>query len=152
MTTQRASQSRLHSFLWKKGLSKEGVHGCPDIRSEFSAGKEPLAYRVTIDVLSDDLQLVTSPKSLVFSSTDWNVPQLVRVVAIDDSTDEDSIEITIQHTVRSANPSYNSRAVQFSGLPAENASLNMLIDGPTDALTAEMWLRTSSVRESADRE
>jgi hypothetical protein len=63
---------------------------------------------VTMTAASD---VSTSPVQLTFTPTNWSTPQTVTVSAIDDTLDEDTETVAINHTVASADPKYN-------GLPA----------------------------------
>lgn len=52
-------------------------------------------------------QLETSPISLIFTSSNWNVPQTVTVSAVDDTAEEGNHSGTITHSVSSSDPAYN---------------------------------------------
>ena len=58
--------------------------------------------------LSSTSQVDISPPVLFFTATNWNVPQMVSVKAVDDWVDEDTEVHTIQIAVQSADPSYGS--------------------------------------------
>ncbi|WP_414521180.1 ExeM/NucH family extracellular endonuclease, partial [Umezakia ovalisporum] len=59
---------------------------------------------VTIDT---DSQSTTTPASLVFTPLNWNIPQEVTVIAVDDGVLEGTHSTTISHTVTSNDVTYN---------------------------------------------
>lgn len=61
---------------------------------------------VTINFVYDNTKILVSPASLVFTTTDWDTPQVVTVSAVEDgvSSDEDT---TISHTTSSSDTAYN---------------------------------------------
>ena len=62
---------------------------------------------VTIAVATGDGQTITTPTSLVFDDTNWNVAQSVTVTAVDDAVDEGLHTSSITHTATSADANYN---------------------------------------------
>jgi len=72
---------------------------------------------VTITI-NPGLQLTVSPTTLTFTPTNWNVPQTVRVAAVDDTVVEGVHTDTITHTATSADPNYN-------GIPIASVTVNI---------------------------
>ncbi len=64
-------------------------------------------------------QVSVAPPSLVFSTTNWNVPRVVTVTAIDDTTVEGDQTVTITHVASSSDPNY--AGVNIPGLPVNVA-------------------------------
>ena len=62
---------------------------------------------VTITVNTADGQTTTTPTSLVFDETNWNVAQSVTVTAVDDAVAEGLHAGSITHTVTSTDANYN---------------------------------------------
>ncbi|WP_404789623.1 DUF4347 domain-containing protein [Altericista sp. CCNU0014] len=56
-------------------------------------------------------QISTGVTSLTFTPANWNIPQVVNVSAVDDANSEGVHLATINHTVTSADPSYNGLAI-----------------------------------------
>ncbi len=75
-------------------------------------------------------QVRVSPTSLVFSTTNWNVPRVVTVTAVDDTAVEGNETITISHVASSSDPNY--RGLNLAGLPV-NVTDN---DEPTVKFTS----------------
>ena len=63
---------------------------------------------VTITIATTDGQTATTPTSLVFDDTNWNVPQSVTVTAVDDAAQEGSPHTgSITHTAVSTDANYD---------------------------------------------
>ncbi len=60
---------------------------------------------------SESDQLTPSPSTLIFTSSDWNVPQTVTVTAIDDVIDEPAMTYQIMQTVSSSDLGYDAFAL-----------------------------------------
>ena len=60
----------------------------PDV----SHGADEPAYRVTVIISGSNRQIVVSPESLIFTKSNWGVPQHVTVSAVDDQIDEIRLE------------------------------------------------------------
>ena len=79
---------------------------------------------VTITMVTADGQTTTTPNSLVFNDTNWNVPQTVTVNAVDDALDEGSPHIgTITHTVSSTDTNYDG--ISIAGVTANISDNDM---------------------------
>ena len=67
---------------------------------------------VTIAIATSDGQTTTTPTSLVFDDTNWNVAQSVTVTAVDDAVAEGSPHAgSISHTATSTDANYNGIAI-----------------------------------------
>ena len=62
---------------------------------------------VTITIATTDGQTTTTPTSLVFDDTNWNVAQSVTVTAVDDAAAERIHTSSITHTVTSTDSNYD---------------------------------------------
>ncbi|HEY9808399.1 MAG TPA: esterase-like activity of phytase family protein, partial [Halomicronema sp.] len=71
----------------------------------------PVTAPVTVNLTNVGGQTLTTPTSLIFDNTNWNVAQTVTVTAVDDTTAEGTHTGTIQHTVTSTDSRYNGMAV-----------------------------------------
>ena len=67
---------------------------------------------VTVTMTVDD-QVTVSPTSLLFTPSNWNVPQFVTVTAVDDDLHELIHTGTIMHTTSSADPEWDEVSVEF---------------------------------------
>ncbi|MBL8792802.1 MAG: hypothetical protein JNM56_02755 [Planctomycetia bacterium] len=75
---------------------------------------------VTVTLTPDD-QVTTDRTHLVFDATNWNQPQTVTVIAVDDTVEEGHHSGVIRHTVSSADPHYNGIAVAPLTVQVDNA-------------------------------
>ncbi|MBE9049522.1 ExeM/NucH family extracellular endonuclease [Nostocales cyanobacterium LEGE 11386] len=62
---------------------------------------------VSINIFPDD-QTTTTPTTVVFTPDNWDVPQTVTVIAIDDDVVEGTHSSTISHTVTSSDVTYDA--------------------------------------------
>ncbi|WP_281256927.1 Calx-beta domain-containing protein, partial [Candidatus Chloroploca asiatica] len=78
---------------------------------------QPLAP-VTLSVVFDRAQLSLEPVVFQFNASNWNVPQVVNVTAVNDAIDEADLHTTfVDHLVASADPRYDQRTAPFVPLP-----------------------------------
>ncbi|NLF73029.1 MAG: choice-of-anchor C family protein [Candidatus Anammoximicrobium sp.] len=92
---------------------------------------------VVIAILPDS-QLTASPASLTFTADNWNLPQVVRVWAVDDAVAEDSHTGRIEHAASSADPGYDE--IPLASLAAEitdNDTAGFVVDPDGGLLTSE---------------
>ena len=77
------------------------------------------SYTVKLDTQPTDTVTITpdigtnadvtlDPPSLEFSTTDWETPQTITVMAVNDDIDDDGESVTITHMATSADPKYDS--------------------------------------------
>lgn len=68
------------------------------------------AAAVTVNVTPDDQLTILSGSELTFSPDNWNTPQVVRLLAIDDDVAEtpEQNEGVVQHETSSADPNYDA--------------------------------------------
>jgi hypothetical protein len=66
---------------------------------------------VTITIATADGQATTTPTSLVFNETNWNVAQIVTVTAVDDTVIEGLHASTLTHTAVSTDSNYDGIAI-----------------------------------------
>lgn len=92
--------------------------GAPDTY-QVSLASEP-TNPVTI-TLNPDPQLQVSPTTLVFDSSNWNLPQTVTVRAVDDCRMQGDRTATVSHVISSADQ-------QYEGLQARTVSVKILDD------------------------
>ncbi|WP_305038303.1 Calx-beta domain-containing protein, partial [Candidatus Chloroploca sp. Khr17] len=95
---------------------------------------QPLAP-VTLSVVFDRAQLSLEPVVLQFDASNWNVPQVVKVTAVNDVIDEADLYTTfVDHLVASTDSRYDQRTAPFVPLfPIEftildNDTAGLLID------------------------
>ena len=79
---------------------------------------------------------VTSATTLLFTPSNWDVPQTVRISAVDDLIDEtDPHDGVVSHTAASADADYNGMAVDLTAAIGDNDVAGITItetDGSTD--------------------
>lgn len=64
-----------------------------------------------IVTVSSDSQVMTNTTQLVFTATNWNIPQQVTVSAVDDALPEVDQTVTLTHAASSSDPSYDGQAI-----------------------------------------
>jgi hypothetical protein len=85
----------------------------PDVSHGKLDGSLEPGYRVTVSISGTE-DVTVQPSSLTFTSADWNQPQTVLVVAVNDPIDEQSIETHILgHTSASGTSKYTLDNAQF---------------------------------------
>jgi hypothetical protein len=87
---------------------------------------------VTVAVVVD-AHLSVNPAFLTFSSTDWHVPQVVSVQAVDDFVDESTENHTIGHSVTSNDFAYSGAQVPFWAGPYVNRNPDPFWAGSEDS-------------------
>ncbi len=100
---------------------------------------QPIENRdVTVQIKSDDFDIAAvTPRSLTFSSTNWNKPQTVTVTAVDDDIDNppnDQRSVTISHNVLAVGGDYKfvkAEAVAVTVIDDDIPKINLT------AITAE---------------
>ncbi len=86
-----------------------------------------------------DVETTVAPTALLFTSTNWNVPQVVTITAVNDTDNEGLHSGLITHTVSSTDPNYNGISaasitvtVIDNDAPVPNVRLNEIYVNPLD--------------------
>ena len=93
-----------------------GVSMVPDTGLSFGGGRRSVTYTIVLDsqptepvtvtiVNPDDGVVMVMPDTLTFTPTDWNMPQMVTVSAVD-GIDTNDVMIDLSHTVTSGDGDY----------------------------------------------
>jgi hypothetical protein len=93
-------------------------------------------------LISADSQLSTDATTLTFTNTDWNTPQTVSVLAVDDDQAEGSHSAIINHQVSSADPAYNA-------FPAASVSVSITDNDGVGVIIAPLALSIAEGGPSA---
>lgn len=93
-----------------------GLAFAPPLLS-LTEGGEPSQYSLTLDTqptasvvvsLDSSSQILASPSALTFTSATWDIPQVIDVIAIDDSAAEGLHNSGVKHLVTSTDQKYNA--------------------------------------------
>ncbi|MBN1121007.1 MAG: hypothetical protein JXJ17_08010 [Anaerolineae bacterium] len=81
---------------------------------EINLTKAPTAP-VTVEITTEDMQTTVSPTTLTFTSTDWEIPQIVTLSVVDDLEHERSPHNgVIVHAMTSTDTSFQGQIVEFT--------------------------------------
>jgi hypothetical protein len=121
--------------------------GTPTATYSVALRSEPAAP-VTIWIDVEGGQAEANRTSLVFTPTDWNVPQVVAVQALDDAVDEDDPHADrVLHVATSLDPDYDIPAARAVDLRiADNDQAGILLDPITLAMAEDAAPATHTVR------
>ncbi|MEB3358756.1 MAG: hypothetical protein VKK04_18665 [Synechococcales bacterium] len=92
---------------------QEGGNG--DTYSLVLKSRPTATVRIDLDT---DSQLTTAPRSLTFTTQNWNRPQAVTIRAVDDALVEGNHTSTVRHRISSSDTAYN-------GMPVDNLQVNI---------------------------
>ena len=111
---------------------------------------------VTIAIATSDGQTTTTPTSLVFDETNWNVAQSVTVTAVDDAVAEGLHTGSITHTATSTDANYDG--IGIASLTAnitdnDTAGVTITESGTTDVSRrrSDRQLRRGARQSTASR-
>jgi hypothetical protein len=89
---------------------------------------------VTFTFTSSDPTEGTVTSTIVFTPTNWNVPQTITVAGVDDAIDDGDIPYTITATATSTDPNYNNIAVPSVSVTNTDNETAGVIFTPTSGL------------------
>ncbi len=122
------------------------TEGQPGVQYAVCLDHAPVGGTVTVTPTAD-AQVSVQPASLVFSTSNWQLPQFFTVTAVDDATIEAPHIGTVTHAVTSNDPSYNGTPV--APLVANitdndgSADLTLTISSPPPPLTLNQVFNVS---------
>ena len=100
---------------------------------------------VTVSLTVDD-QVTVTPTSLTFAASDWDVPQVVTVTAVDDDIHEQIHTGTITHTTSSLDPEWDGLSRDFVVTIIDNDNTAPEVDAGPDRTLAlsggDPWIPT----------
>ncbi len=95
---------------------------------------------VTIQISSSNLQEgQVSPSTLVFTPGTWNTPQTVTITGVEDNDDDGDQAYSIQFTISSSDPIYDTRTIQ--DLPVTNQNNDPLFADVPLGYWAYTWIQ-----------
>ncbi len=103
-----------------------------------------------------DVETTVAPTALLFTSTNWNVPQVVTITAVNDTDNEGLHSGLITHTVSSTDPNYNGISaasitvtVIDNDAPVPNVRLNEIYVNPLDIDDSREFIEIRAASDAA---
>ena len=134
------------------GITLTETSGSTDVNE---AGPSSDTYSIvlnrppTTDVvitISHDSQITVDNSSLTFTTSNWNIPQIVTVTAVDDSIAEGQHTSTITHTSSSIDPNYNGIVISNVNVNVtDNDSAAVIISEPNGSTSVNEAGPTSDI-------
>jgi hypothetical protein len=101
---------------------------------QVSLASEPLDDVTITLASSDETEGIAQPPTLVFTPSDWNVPQMAGVSGIDDAVVDGDVAYTVSATVMSADTTYSAFVVPNLALTNFDDDAPGILVSPTSSL------------------